>query len=104
MHIEKSPFLKLDKASVIGHLKAAGSRDPDVLHAQKSTLLSAARFPKLAGVYIMVVGGLMTLLIITAFIGLPLLGFGWWMRKRGVRNIDAVEAGFADYLGAAKVA
>ena len=104
MQIEKSPFLKLDKATVIGHLKSSGSRDPDVLHAQKSALLSAARFPKLAGVYIMVVGALMTVLIITAFIGLPLMGLGWWMRRRGVRNLEAVEAGYADYVSVASVA
>ena len=27
-----NPFAKLDKQSVIGTLKASGSRDPDVLH------------------------------------------------------------------------
>jgi hypothetical protein len=29
------PFTRLDKQSVIGTLKATGTRDPDVLHAQK---------------------------------------------------------------------
>lgn len=101
MQIEKSPFLKLDKTTVIGFLKSTGSRDTDVLYTQKKNLESAARFPKLAGVYIMVVGALMTLLILTAFIGIPLLILGWWMRKRGVQNLLAVEAGYAEYVGRA---
>lgn len=101
MQIEKSPFLSLDKTTVIGFLKSTGSRDRDVLYTQKRNLESAARFPKLAGVYIMVVGALMTIMILTAFIGIPLLILGWWMRRRGVRNLEAVEAGYTEYVGAA---
>lgn len=100
MQIEKSPFLSLDKTTVIGFLKSTGSRDRDVLYTQKRNLESAARFPKLAGVYLMILGGLLTLMILTAIIGVPLLVLGWWMRRRGVRNLEAVEAGFAEYAGA----
>jgi hypothetical protein len=102
MTIERSPMLKLDKQQVIGYLKAAGSKDPDVLHTQKAHLVSLAKFPKLAGTYVMVVGGLCTILILLAFIGIPLLGFGWWMRSRGVKNLKAVEAGWAEYVGTAR--
>jgi hypothetical protein len=101
MQIEKSPFLSLDKTTVIGFLKSTGSRDPDVLYTQKKNLESAAKFPKYAGVYIMVIGALMTVMIITAFIGIPLLILGWWMRRRGVRNIEAVEAAYQEYVGSA---
>jgi hypothetical protein len=101
MQIEKSPFLKLDKTTVIGFLKSTGSRDQDVLYTQKRNLESAARFPKLAGVYLMVLGGLMTIMILTAFIGIPVFILGWWMRKRGIRNLQAVEEGYTEYAGAA---
>jgi hypothetical protein len=102
--IQKSPFLKLDRSMVIGYLKSTGSRDPDVLHTQKSEILSAAKFPKMAGVYLMVLGGLMTMLILTAFIGIPLLILGWWMRRRGVSNVQVVDAAYAEYLGQAQPA
>lgn len=102
--IQKSPFLKLDRAMVIGYLKSTGSHDPDVLHTQKAEILSAAKFPKMAGVYLMVLGGLMTILILTAFIGIPLLILGWWMRRRGVSNVQVVEAAYAEYVGQAQVA
>ena len=101
MQIERSPLLKLDKPTVIGFFKAAGSRDPDVLHAQKSNLVTLAKFPKYVGTYVMVMGGLCTAMILLAFIGIPLLFFGWWMRRRGVSNLQIVEAGFAEFVGAA---
>lgn len=98
--IQKSPFLKLDKSTVVGYLKSTGSRDPDVLHTQKREIMSAAKFPKYAGVYVMVMGGLLTLLIIGAFIGIPMLILGWWMRRRGVANIAVVEEAYNEYVGA----
>ena len=101
MQIEKSPFLSLDKSTVIGFLKSTGSRDSDVLYTQKRNLESAARFPKLTGIYLMVLGALMTVMILTAFIGIPLFILGWWMRRRGIRNLQAVEEGYTEYAGSA---
>jgi hypothetical protein len=57
---------------VIGFLKSAGSRDP---------------------------GALLTVTILGAFLGIPMLILGWWMRRRGVRNLETVEAGYAEFLG-----
>lgn len=99
MQIEKSPFLSLDKSTVIGFLKSTGSRDKDVLYTQKRNLESAAKFPKIVGIYLMVVGALCTMLILLAFIGIPLIGLGWWLRRRGIRNLAAVEEGYLEYAG-----
>lgn len=101
MALERSPFLKLDKQMVIGELKSVGSRDPDVLHNKKTQIMTIAKFPKHAGVYVMVMGGLCTALIIMAFIGIPLLILGWWMRRRGIANVAAVEEGWNDFMGLA---
>ncbi|MEZ4455440.1 MAG: hypothetical protein R2882_02655 [Gemmatimonadales bacterium] len=95
--IERSPFLKLDKATVIGELKSVGTRDPDVLHNRKVQILSVARFPKQVGIYLMVVGGLCTILILLAFIGIPLLGLGWWTRRRGVHNLEVVDQAWQEF-------
>jgi hypothetical protein len=101
MQIDRSPFLELDHQTVLGYFKAAGSRDPDVLHSHKTTLTSLGRFPKLAGIYIMVVGALCTITILLSFIGIPALILGWWMWRRGKRNLEAIEAGYSEFLGAA---
>lgn len=97
--VEKSPFLKVDRQMVMGFLKSTGSRDPDVLHAQKASLMSAARFPKMVGLYLMVLGGLLTVLILTAIIGLPMIALGWWLRGRGVKNVKVVEETYNEYVG-----
>lgn len=104
MQIERSPFLKLDKSQVIGYLKSTGSRDPDIIHTQKAALVSLAKFPKYVGIYLMVIGALCTALILLAFIGIPLIGLGWWMRSRGVKNMETVEIGYAEYVGGASAA
>jgi hypothetical protein len=104
MQIDRSPLLNLDKQTVVGFFKAAGSRDPDILHSQKKHLISLAKFPKLAGIYVMVMGALLTITILGAFIGIPMLILGWWMRRRGVRNLQTVEAGYAEFLGGAQTA
>ena len=101
MAIERSPFLKLDKQMVLGELKSAGSKDPDILHNKKAQVLSLARFPKQVGVYLMVMGGLLTVTILGAFIGIPLLILGWWTRNRGAHNLALVDVAWNEFTGAA---
>ena len=98
MQIERSPFLKLDKPTALGFLKAVGSRDPDILHGRQAQLVSLAKFPKVVGVYLMIVGALLTILILPSFIGIPLLILGWWTRSRGVKNLELVDSAYAEFL------
>ena len=51
----------------------------------------------------MVLGALMTVLILTAFIGIPMIGLGWWLRGRGNRNIKCVEETYDEYIGVVAV-
>lgn len=104
MMLVKSPFLKLDKPTALGHLKSSGSRDPDLLHAQKAHLIDVAKFPKLAGIYVMVMGALLTVTILGAFLGIPMLILGWWMRSRGVHNLKVVHQAYDEFVGAARAA
>jgi len=97
MQIDRSPFLKLQEQQVLGYFKQAGSRDPDVLHSHKANLITLGRFPKLTGIYVMVMGALLTVTILGAFIGIPLMGLGWWMMQRGKSNLKVIESGFAAF-------
>jgi hypothetical protein len=101
MQIERSPLLRLDQTMVLGYLKSAGTRDPEIMHTHKANLMSLAKFPKFVGTYLIVLGGLCTIMVLTAVIGIPLLFFGFWMRKRGVNNIKTVEAGWKEFASAA---
>ena len=98
MQIERSPFLKLDRQQVLGYYKAAGTRDHDVLHGHHAHLMSLGRFPKASGIYVMVIGALMTITILGAFIGIPMLVLGWWMWRRGAGNLRTIESGYAEFL------
>lgn len=102
MQIERSPFLKLDRQQVIGYFKAAGTKDPDVLHTQKKHLVSLGKFPKYVGIWAITVGSLMTLLILTAIIGIPMIGLGIWLWSRGNKNLKAIELGFEEFTGTAQ--
>jgi hypothetical protein len=82
-----NPFTKLDKQSVIGTLKATGSQDPDILHAQKAKLLAPNKNLKI-------------LSVILAIAGIPFAIFGLWMWRFSSKNIEAVELGYAEYVGA----
>jgi hypothetical protein len=97
-----NPFTKLDKQSVIGTLKATGSQDPDVLHAQKAKLLAPAKNLKILAIILVVVGAFFTVTVILAIAGVPFALFGLWLWRFSSKNIAAVELGYAEYVGATR--
>jgi hypothetical protein len=94
-----NPFVKLDKQSVIGTLKASGSRDPDVLHAVKQQLLTPGKHLRLLAVFLIAVGAFFTVTVVLAIAGIPAMLFGWWCWHFGTKNVAAVEAGYTEYVG-----
>lgn len=92
------PFTRLDKQSVIGTLKATGTRDPDVLHAQKQKLLAPSKSLKMASYIIMGCGLLLTITIVAAFAGIPFGLFGIWIWRFSSKNVATVEAAYSEYL------
>jgi hypothetical protein len=92
------PLTTFDKQEALGLLKSGASRDKDVLLAQKAQLLTAARMPKWIGTIFMVAGGVATVTVLLAVIGIPMLIFGWWIRRRGVNSIAAVESAYAELV------
>ena len=91
-------FSLMTRQQVLGELKATGSTDTDVLYAAKEQLLGQVRPLKVFGIWAYVTGGLATLLILTAIFGIPLLIFGWWVRRRAAQNIEIIETTFAEHV------
>ena len=91
-------FSRITKQQVLGQLKSVGSTDRDVLFAAKEALLATVKPLKMIGIWAYITGGLMTAMILMAFLGIPLLFFGWWVRKRGRQNIETIESTYAEYL------
>src|SRR5688572_8222894 len=71
-------FSLITRQQVLGTLKATRSTDADVLATAKEELIQPNKFLKFMGIWAYVTGGLATILILTAIIGIPLLIFGWW--------------------------
>jgi hypothetical protein len=95
-----NPFTKLDKQSVIGTLKATGSQDPDILHAQKAKLLAPAKNLKIGAFICIGVGAFFTVTVLLAIAGIPFVIFGLWLWRFSSKNIAAVELGYTEYLAA----
>jgi hypothetical protein len=93
-----NPFTSIDQQTVVGSLKSTGTRDADVLHAQKETLLAPYKHLKMLAKIGFVVGGLFTIMIFMAWFGIPVLIASWLLWKFQAKQIAAVEAGYAQYV------
>jgi hypothetical protein len=92
-------FNLVSPTAVIGALKATGSTDRDVLFAAKEEFAARYRPMRWFGIWGLVTGGLMTVLVLTAFLGIPLMVLGWWWLRRARRNITTIETTYATYTG-----
>jgi len=92
-------FNLLSREQVMGALKSTGSKDPDVLLAAKEEFASNYRPIKWFGIWGMVCGVLMTMLIVMAPLGIPLFFLGLWWFKRAKKNSAMIEGTFAEYVG-----
>jgi hypothetical protein len=89
---------KLSHQQVIGALRATGSTDPDVLFAKKEDLLSETKRLRLLGIVPLVVGTIMTVTVIGAIVGIPMLVVGFSVRKSIKHNIAVTDAALAEYM------
>lgn len=99
-----NPFSPVNPQTVIGTLKSTGSQDPDVLLAQKATLLAPYAHLKLLAKIGFAVGGLMTITIFMAWFGIPVLFFSWLLWRFQARQIGAVEQGYEQFTASIRAA
>lgn len=93
------PIARLDKQQVLGALKSTGSSDPDILYARKEELLAESRRMKLLGIAPIIVGLAMTVTIIGAVVGIPVMIFGIVMRRRIKSNFRIADEVYGEYVG-----
>jgi hypothetical protein len=82
-------------------LKATGSRDPDVLHAQKQRLLAPYKHLRMVSYLIMTCSAGLSITIIMAWAGIPFLLLGVWLWRSNSKSITVVEGAFVEYLASA---
>lgn len=93
-----NPFVTVDRRTVLGTFKASGSRDTDVLHAQKETLLGPYKNLRKLAMLSFIIGGLFTITIFMAWFGIPVLLGAWWLWSFQAKQQRAVEDGYTDYV------
>ena len=93
-----NPFASIDQQTVLGTLKSTGARDSDVLHAQKQTMLAPYKHLKTLAMIGYVVGGIFTIMIFMAWMGIPVLIASWLLWRFQAKQTAAVESGYAQYV------
>ncbi len=95
---------KLSHQHVIGSLRATGSTDPDVLFAKKEDLLAETKRLRLLGIVPLIVGTILTVSIIGAIVGIPMLLVGFSVRKSIKHNNEITSAALAEYMQSIHIA
>jgi 3-oxoacyl-(acyl-carrier-protein) synthase len=91
----------IDSRQVTAALHATGSSDPDVLFARKEELLDRTR-KMIVTATASIVGGLaMSLTLVGAIIGIPVIRRGLVMRKCATENAKTVESAYLEYVAEA---
>ena len=88
----------ISKQSVITALRATGTRDPDLLERKRLELRSAARTSWFAGGAFLLIGTALCFLGPGMLAGLPVILAGAVIGHRAWRNVNAVEAGYAEFV------
>jgi hypothetical protein len=96
-----NPFSPIDQQTAFGTFKMSGTRDPDILYAQKETLLAPYKNLKRLAVLGYVVGGLFTITIFMAWFGIPVLIGSWFVSRFQAKQTSNIEAAYAQYLASA---
>lgn len=89
---------ELSPQQIIGALRSTGSTDRDILFAKKEELLAETNRLKLLGIAPMIIGGILTCTIVGGIVGIPMLIFGFFVRKSYKHNIKVSEETLAEYL------
>ncbi len=89
---------ELNQQQITGALRSTGSSDRDVLFAKKEELLAETKRLKLLGIAPLIIGGILTCTIIGSIVGIPMLIFGFFVRKSYNHNIKVTDETFAEYL------
>ncbi|MDE1175707.1 MAG: DUF5362 family protein [Edaphobacter sp.] len=69
-----------------------------MLFTKKEELLSETKRYKLLGIAPLIIGGLMSITIVGAIVGIPMIIFGVLVKKSYNYNIRVSDETFADYL------
>lgn len=89
---------KLTPQQITGSLRSTGSTDRDVLFAKKEELLQETRRMKPLTIIPLVVGTILSITIVGAIVGVPMILFGMSVKKSYEHNIRVSDETLAEYM------
>src|SRR4051812_13494427 len=93
-----NPLSTIDQQTAFGMFKMSATRDPDVLYAQKETLIAPYKNLKRLAILGYASGGLFTIMIFMAWFGIPVLIASYFLWRFQAKQTSNIEAGYAQYL------
>ncbi|MBL0127332.1 MAG: hypothetical protein IPP83_07685 [Flavobacteriales bacterium] len=97
MYTTNSIHLFSGPRDVIGTLKTMNSKDPEILFATLSPVEMQANMLRIGSWIMTCVGGLVSLTIIGAVIGIPLILGGWYLRKKVKHQQEKINAAYQQF-------
>lgn len=87
---------------VTGYLKQANSADPDILESRKQELVQKQQPMKLGSLVFIVLGAILTISLIGAIAGLPMLLAAGWVQWKARTNLKTIESAYQALLVAGR--
>lgn len=91
-------FLSFSEQNVFAAFKMTNSKDPDVLATAKDTMLAQAKIGKVVFWIFLVSGVAISLTIIGAIFGIPLIVVSYFINKRVKNGKKTIEDAYKKYL------
>lgn len=82
---------------VIGQLKALASQDPQVLESRRQQLIQQQQPLKLGSLAFLIIGAIMTISVIGAFVGLPMLAIAGWVQWKARANLKVIDGAYREF-------
>lgn len=83
---------------VAGYLKQAGSSDAQVLASRKQELVQKQQPMKLGSLIFIIIGAIMTITIIGAIAGVPMLAAAGWVQWKARTNLKTIDEAFDAFM------
>lgn len=86
---------------VAGQLKQLSSQDPQVLESRRQELIQTQQPMKLGSLVFLVIGGILTITIIGAIVGLPMLAAAGFVQWKARSNLKVIDEAFQSFVAGA---
>lgn len=93
-------MLSLTPEYASGYIAQAGTGNPVVLEARRQELLQRQQPAKIGSLAFLVIGGILTITIIGAILGIPMLAIAGWVQWKVRGNLRVIDDAYRALVSA----